>query len=277
MRRDGQRPNFNQFATIQENVMLSCKRVLPVFFLFALSTLVAAIALHGQALPSKTHTPDLLGIYPGMPLSEAQATLQKHSSTVYVQRDTADSQLNLSIPDPRNPDFINVYMTQPPNDPYVWMVTRRWQYNPGAGGPGMTADALLAGLRQKYGKETLTSDRGGGGLYVFWIFDQSGKLLASADTALEGCEGITFANYVKGGPPVQPSDLEKACFASFFGVKAFLNGGRGASLLNAYTVELMNLPYAYHAAMNTFNAKNGAAGKAQQDQLNGANQNKPSF
>lgn len=257
--------------------MLLSKRVSPISLLLSLLALASAIALHGQALPPTPHSPDLLGIYPGMPLSAARAMLQKQSSAVYVKVNNADSQLSLSIPDPKNPDFINVFMTQPPNDPYVWMVTREWTYNPGAGGPGMTADALLAGLRQKYGKETLTWDRGGGGLFVYWLFDQSGKLLASADPTLQNCEGTTFAGLVKTGPSVQPSDAEKACFASFFGVKAFLNGGRGASLLNAYTVELMNLPYAYRAAMNTANAKNGAANKAQKDQLNRANQNKPVF
>lgn len=253
------------------------KRVPAVWLWLLPLALGPAIALYAQGLPATAHTPDLLGIYPGMPLSEAQATLQKHSSAVYVRRDSVDSQLSLSIPDPKNPDFINVYMTQRPNDPFVWMVTRQWDYNPGAGGPGMTADALLAGLRDKYGKETLTWDRGGGGLYVYWLFDQSGKLLASADSTLQGCEGIAFAGFLKTGPPVQPSALQNACFGSFFGVKAFLNGGRGASLLNGYTVELMNLPYAYRAAMNTANAKNGAANKTQQDQLNRANKNKPIF
>jgi len=63
-------------------------------------------------------------------------------------------------------------------------------------------------------------------------------------------------------------------------VKAFLNRGSDP-LLNAYTVELMNLPYAYRAAMNSLNAKSCTAANAQQnqhqDQLNKANQNKPTF
>lgn len=252
-------------------------RILMTGILFIVIGAIGSIPAHAQGLPPTPHTPDLLGIYPGMPLSQAQAMLQQHSSTVYVRRDPADSQLSLSIPDPKNPDFINVFMTQPPNDPFVVMITRQWEYNPGAGGPGMTADALLAGLRQKYGKETLTWDRGGGGLYIYWIFDQSGRLMASADSALQGCEGTAFVGFLKTGPPVQPSDLQKACFASFFGVRAFLNGGRGASLLNGYTVQLMNLPYMYRAAVNVANAKKADANKAQQDQLNRANQNKPTF
>jgi len=42
-------------------------------------------------------------------------------------------------------------------------------------------------------------------------------------------------------------------------------------------VQLVNLPYAYKAAMNTVAAKNAAANKARQDQINNANQNKPTF
>ena len=79
-------------------------------------------------------------------------------------------------------------------------------------------------------------------MYVYWIFDQSARLLASAAPTLQGCEGVALANnYVKGGPPRQATELEKACFASFFGIKAFLNRGAGATLLNAYTVELPDL------------------------------------
>lgn len=248
------------------------KRVSLIWCFLSLLALASAIALQGQALPATPHTPDLLGIYPGMPLSAAQAMLQQHSTTIYVKRDTADSQLNLSIQG-TNPDYIDVFMTQPPNDPFVWLVRRSWQY----AGTGMSEDALMAGLRQKYGKETMTWDRGPGGVVVYWLFDQSGKLLTTADTALQGCDSNKFLGYVRLGPPVQPTDVDKACFASFFGVKASMNGGRGAAVLNAWTVELMNLPYAYRAATNTFNAKNGAANKAQQDQLNRANQNKPTF
>jgi hypothetical protein len=239
--------------------------------------LIGAIELipaHAQALPPTAHSPDLLGIYPGMPLSRAQAALQQHSSTLYVRRDPADSELSLSIADTKDIDVINVFMTQPPNEPFVAMVTRQWSY---AGGPGMTADALLAGLRQKYGKETLTWDRGGGGLYVYWLFDQSGKLLASADPKLQGCDGTALVGMLKVGPPVQPSDLQKACFAAFFGVRVFFNGGRGASLLNGYTLQLTNMPYMYRAAVNVANAKNADAKKAQQDQQNRANQNTPTF
>jgi hypothetical protein len=83
------------------------------------------ISAHAQALPPTPHTPDLLGIYQGMPLNRAQAVLQQHSSKLYVRRDPADSELSLSVADTPNPDVINVFMTQPPNNPFVGMVTRQ--------------------------------------------------------------------------------------------------------------------------------------------------------
>ena len=55
-----------------------------------------------------------------------------------------------------------------------------------------------------------------------------------------------------------------------------LNPGN-AELLQAYTVELVNMPYAVKAATITMNANNAAAAKARQNELNKANQNKPTF
>src|SRR5579864_7638797 len=122
MQRGGRGPNSSQFAAIKETAMLSAKRTAPTTFLLLLMASTSAITLNGQALPSTPHTPDLLGIYPGMPLSEAQATLQKHSSAYYVRRDPSDSQLSLSIANTKDTDVINVFMTQPPNDPFVAIV-----------------------------------------------------------------------------------------------------------------------------------------------------------
>ena len=116
---------------------------------------------------------------------------------------------------------------------------------------------------------------GGGGLFLYWIFDQSGKLQGAADPALQGCDGNDFVTYISSGPPQSPNDIQKACYRSFYAVMAGLN--RGGQLLNSYSVQLVNLPYAFKAAMNTVNAKKGADDKARQDKLNKANQNKPVF
>src|SRR5260221_3070418 len=133
-------------------------RVLPVCL--ALVFIGLAALTPAQNLPATPHTPDLLGIYPGMPANEARAMLQKHSTTVYVKTGSPpESGFGLAITDPKNPDLINVDLIREPNDPNVWLITRSWVYYPGAGGPGLSQEALLTALRQKYGKETLTWDR----------------------------------------------------------------------------------------------------------------------
>lgn len=229
------------------------------------------------AAPAQTPTgptprsPDLLGIYPGMPAAAARAQLQKRSSTINVM--TISTGFSLNIPDPMNPEAVSVFLTEPPNDQAVWMIQRSQNFstqNP------MSENALLTALHEKYGKETLTNDRGGGGLYLYWIFDQNGTLLSSADMALTGCIGISFVNYVRNGPPPSPNPLQQNCFRSFFAVTAMLNRGN-SQLLQAYNVELVNLPYALKAATATANANTAAVDQSRRNQVEKGDQNKPKF
>ena len=231
-----------------------------------------------QSLPATPHTPDLMGIYPGMPASAARAQLQKRSSTQYVKSASpADSGFGLNITDLKNPEGTNVNLTLAPNDPTVWWITRSQSYYQGLGGPPLMLNTVLTALREKYGKETMTHDQGGGGLYVFWLFDQSGKLLATADPTLQGCNSGQFSLYMRNGLPQAPTQVEQACFKSYFAVKASFNNAAANGMLSSYTVELVNLPYAYKAAMNTDNVKKAADQKAQQDLQKRGEENKVSF
>jgi hypothetical protein len=93
---------------------------------------------------------------------------------------------------------------------------------------------------------------------------------------LTACVGSDYLlNNVNGLPHVV-SDKAQGCYHSFFGVVAMLNRS-GPDLLEAYDVQLVNLPYAYQAALNTTNARDKAANRATQEQLQRANQNKPAF
>lgn len=216
------------------------------------------------------HSPDLLGIYPGMTMNEARAQLQKHSSHVSVESNMPHG-FGLSIP--QEGDTVTVFLTQAPNDPpTVWMVTRS-QIRTATS--EMTAKGVSAALREKYGKETFLQNRGGGGLYSYWIFDSTGKLLASADPALMGCSGWKFVNNIKLGPDPGNSILDR-CYAGFFAITAQMNGGT-EGVLQSYSVELVNLPYAVRAAKVTANAANAAAKNAFDDQIRQADQNKPKF
>jgi hypothetical protein len=131
--------------------MPSLSRV-PVVGLCLVSIGVAA-ALAQTPNGSTPQTPDLLGIYPGMPAAAARAQLQKRSSAINVMTNTTGFGL---VPDPMMSESINVYLTEPPTDQTVWMIQRIQSYftdqNP------MSQNALLTALREKYGKETQSDE-----------------------------------------------------------------------------------------------------------------------
>src|SRR5215471_16182858 len=230
---------------------------------FAL-VVTGATTAQAQSLPPAPHTPDLLGIYTGMPMNVARMTLQKHSTKYPVQNDAApEVGFSLTISDPQAREVVNVYLTKAPNESTVWLIEKSQNFSPQT---PMSVTALITALREKYGKETLTEDRGGGGLYLFWLFDQNGRLLASADRTLTGCgTGITVSymvNYMRSGALPVPNEDERRCYISFFAVTAGLNRKSNPELLEAYNVSLVNLPYAFRAATVTANANNAVAEKA---------------
>jgi hypothetical protein len=245
--------------------------LLPVFFA-CLSRLPA------QSSPSgPPQSPDLLGIYIGMPAAAAKAQLQKHSTAPITPNSDPSDGFEMQITDPKNADQIQVWLTRAPNNPAVWMMVRTQIYYPSAGGPPLSYQAVLDALHQKYGTETMSSDHPVS-LLLYWVYDQNGKQLSTAPAGLQACDGGMYESYIFMGPPQTLNDQQKACYAGFFAVKATLNRlANNPQLLGSYNVQLVNLPYAYTAAMNTVASKNAAAAKAQQDQINKANQNKPTF
>ena len=251
------------------------------YFVFCVVVAAFALAVSTSAqapLPPTPKTPDLLGIYTGMPYQAARAQLQKHAANVAITP-ASDPALGfgMQITDPKNPDQIDVWFTQEPNDSTVWMMTRAWVYYPGAGGSPIVLNNLIGSLRDKYGKETMSSDHPVS-LILYWIYDQSGKLLATAPEGLQACDGGQYMSYISKGPPQTMNDQQKTCYALFFAVKATMNRSNAdPQLLGSYNVQLVNLPYAYKAAMNTVAAVNAAADKEKQDQDNRAKQNTPTF
>jgi hypothetical protein len=237
----------------------------------------AAAALTQEPPPVPTpRTPDLLGIYPGMPMRAAVAQLQKRSSDVYVSVDPAHG-FSLATDTPESADVVSAKVTQPPDAfPSVWMITRSWNHTPNSTRGSMTASALLRGLHAKYGPETLRKVGSSGATTLFWIFDPNGKLLAHADPALMNCSGEAYGPSVWAGSLGPFTDV---CAKSFFAVTANFTAWPpgGDPIVNAYQLELVNLPYALRMAVITANAKNAAAKRALQSQQQKASHNVPKF
>src|SRR5690349_2190252 len=107
--------------------MFSKARIFAVVFLVGQ---VGLASLTAQNLPTTPHTPDLLGIYPGMPEAAARAQLQKLSSAVNVlSLSQASTGFQLTLPD-QNRETIAVYLTQEPNDSFVWLIDRSQNFDP---------------------------------------------------------------------------------------------------------------------------------------------------
>lgn len=240
--------------------------------------LVFATAAFAQLPPPvpTPHTPDLLGIYPGMPMQAAVAQLQKQSSDVYVSIDRPQG-FSLSKSSPDSADIITARVTHPPDGPpAVWMVSRLWNRMNGGGAAAMTVSGLLSALHAKYGPETMRKNGGSGSTTLYWIFDRNGKLLSHADPALMGCNPDAFATSVSGGP-ASFNPAQAPCYKSFFAVTVQFVASPGDPIINTYHLELVNLPYAVRAAMIAANAKKAAASRARQEQLQRAKQNVPKF
>jgi hypothetical protein len=235
---------------------------------------VTAVAVAQDAAVPTPHTPDLLGIYPGMPMQAAVAQLQKQSSDVYVS--TASDGFSLTKDTPHTADVTIAKVTNPPNAlPAVWMITRSWSHFSGPEG-SMTVSGLMAGLHAKYGQETMRKTGSNGQNALYWIFDRNGKLLAHADPALMNCSGEGYGPTVAEGTIGQPST--DVCARSFFAVTAyFTDWPPGNQIVNAYSVELANVPYALQEAQKITDAKNAAANRAHQAQVQRANGNVPKF
>lgn len=232
----------------------------------------AAVAFAQQPPPVPTpHTPNLLGIYPGMPMQAGVSQLQKQSSDVYVSVNSQGFSLVKSSPN--SSDAITASVTHPPvGPPAVWMISRVWYR---AAGAGMTVSALLSALHAKYGPETMRKTEGNGSIWLYWIFDPNGNLLSHADPVLMGCNADALAPSMDGAPDFNPA--QAPCYKSFFAVTVNFVVSPSNPITNGYRLELVNLPYAARAAMIAANAKNAAANQARQEQLQRAKRNVPTF
>jgi hypothetical protein len=127
--------------------------------------------------------PDIVGLYPGMPVGDAYNLLKAYFPTrggrVDVHQDTIQglngdkplaTQLHIPPQDQQDnyDDVIDVLITLPPNKQAVWAVNRTVSFQPGK---APSVSAVIAGLRQKYGPEMKIAVPG----QLRWMFDRQGK------------------------------------------------------------------------------------------------------
>lgn len=223
--------------------------VLSVFIVALPMTGIARpVHLAAQAAgPTPPHSPDLLGIYTGMPADQAKTQLQTHSSDVYVQYATnAAEGFGMSVPGMPT-DEISVDITQPPNVPAVWRIQR---YQGFSNDRPLPQGALVEALRQKYGNPTFSRTPDAGHIQLYWIYDANGQPRTKADPALMECNSVV--------PSVTPKEIAARCAQEFFALYVDIMG----ESVKSYTMVLINLPYASGAAKRSADAKRAAQDQA---------------
>jgi hypothetical protein len=268
---------------------------------------VVGIALISQA--AAEGMPDILGIPLGMPARDAHAKLQAQLPKNRMQIDsdnmpTIDKPVIKSFSSTPSQqimmgmegDEVKVDVTLPPNKQTVWRVVRQ-HYFPNKGIPKAT---LLASLREKYGKETVSNLSQGKPAAddskiesLLWLFDAEGRpaQLPSApggkgldyqtSLSLSGCANGTweihlglievYADLYKGNNP-----QNDWCYAHYTAVYALLSQSDPPELYGQMRMSVMSFPMALRASEATSKWKKDiAAGKHQQDLEKAKQQEKP--
>ena len=241
--------------------------------------------------------PDILGIQLGMPARDAHAKLQAQlpKNKVQVQSTnlpTIDKPVITgfsAVPAEQimmgmEGDQVTVDVTLPPNKQAVWRVDRQ-HYFPGKGIPKKT---LLASLREKYGKETLTNVNMGKPAAddskiqnLLWLFDEQGRPAPlPSKTQLITCMGLedselgnieVYANLYKG-----KNSMNDWCYSSYNVLVVGAVESETPELYRQMRVVAASLPIALHASEATSKWKKDIAeGQHKQDIEKAKQQEKP--
>ena len=240
-------------------------------------------SLHAQ---TSSAAPDVVGIRPGMPAQEAYTALKAHSNGAKIG---VGQTMLPGIPQPvvvlmslqvlgASPaETITVWLTVPPEKQVVWGIRRTLIFERGK---ELTRNAIMDGLRQKYGPEIHSG-------VDYWNFDEQGNHASVKDMTFNHCAGqfgLSEPNdYVNPQPitslitafvaPTNPCNNFIAIRAEWIGAS---NGSN--ELAGGITVILEDVPAALRSRRAYQNLVANGADAAHKQELDKANQQqKPTF
>jgi len=241
--------------------------------------------------------PDVLGVQLGMPVRDAHTKLQAALPThkIQVMSDTLPTidqpviksfssapagQIMMGM----EGDQVTVNVTLPPNKQAVWRVARQhWFAN-----KGIPKTTLLASLREKYGKETLTNYNQNKPATddsqiqnLLWLFDEQGRPAPLPSKAqLITCMGLedselgiieVYANLYKG-----KDSMNDWCYSSYNVLVVGAVQSETPELYSQMRVVAASLAIALHASEATSKWKKDIAeGQHKQDIEKAKQQEKP--
>jgi hypothetical protein len=272
-----------------------------------IGTIAIVVALTTSA--AAEGLPDILGVQLGMPARDAHAKLQAAlpKNKIQVMSDTLPTidkpvikSFSSAPPDQimmgMEGDQVTVDVTFPPNKQAVWRVIRQHFF----ANKGIPKTTLLASLRDKYGKESLTNVSQGKPASddsqiqtILWLFDEQGRPaplpLAPGKTAPDftttqtltscftGADALhlglveVYANLYKGQNP-----QNDWCYKSYTAVFAALVESNPPELYGQMRIVAMSYPIVLQASEVTSKWKKDIAeGQHKQDLEKAKQQEKP--
>ena len=263
---------------------------------FGVLSSVVMVALY--TANAAAEMPDVLGVQLGMPARDAHAKLQAQipNNKIQVMSDnlpTIDKPVITSFSSaPAEPimmgkegDQVSVDVTLPPNKQAVWRVVRQHYF----ANKGIPKTTLLASLREKYGKETLTNvgqvkpaTDDSQIQHLLWLFDDQGRPAPlPSKPQNDACMGLeevklskieVYANLYKG-----KDSKTDWCYSSYNAV--FVGAIQSSDTPELYShmrVVAVSLPLALRAVEATSKWKKDIAeGQHKQDIEKAKQQEKP--
>jgi hypothetical protein len=258
----------------------------------ALAGVAPGAAQEGPLDPVKL--PDISGIHLGMKMPEAKAALQKVYPSARIEAMNGGGlgpHNQLAVASFRvqgnntGHDQAGVDLTMPPNEQLVWHVSR---VTPQL---HVAHAVLVAGLRQKYGKETFAianSEKPPANdnevIQMWWVFNERGQPVTGASLqngSPFGCNG-PYRNTTTGTPydfyrglmSKDTAGLSTYCASSYVGVLASIGG---LDILDNITLDIVDLAIAVRSAKATDAWSKAEFDKAHQQDAQKSNQVKPSL
>jgi hypothetical protein len=144
---------------------------------------------------------DVVGVKLGMPLKAALDLLKAHNGNLVMEPVTIPpyealpgvamnpllaSKKNTNAPSSQEKEYVGLLVTMAPSEPFVWGMWREVSYEKEESRP--TIETIMAGLRKKYGQESVkdVSNR------LIWMYDAQGQqvMKAKADEILTKCVSV---------------------------------------------------------------------------------------
>ncbi len=144
---------------------------------------------------------DVVGVKLGMPLKAALDLLKAHNGNLVMEPVTIPpyealpgvamnpllaSKKNTNTPSSQEKEYVGLLVTMAPSEPFVWGMWREVSYEKEESRP--TIETIMAGLRKKYGQESIKDV----GTRLIWMYDAQGQqvMKAKADEILTKCVSV---------------------------------------------------------------------------------------